>query len=30
VTHEYSPTMGHDPIATLKKAIQICTVTGQV
>jgi hydroxypyruvate isomerase len=28
VTHEYSPTMGHDPIATLKKAIQICTVTG--
>ena len=28
VTHEYSPTMGHDPIATLKKAMQICTVTG--
>ncbi|MEO7189503.1 MAG: TIM barrel protein [Vicinamibacterales bacterium] len=27
VTHEYSPTMGHDPIATLKKAIQICTIT---
>ena len=26
VTHEYSPTMGHDPIATLKKAIQICDV----
>ena len=29
VTHEYSPTIGHDPIATLKKAIQICTVPGQ-
>jgi len=28
VTHEYTPTMGHDPIATLKKAIQICTVAG--
>jgi hydroxypyruvate isomerase len=26
VTHEYSPAMGHDPIETLKKAIEICTV----
>ena len=26
VTHEYTPTMGHDPIATLEKAIQICDV----
>ena len=26
VTHEYSPTMGHDPIATLDKAIGICDV----
>jgi len=24
VTHEYSPTQGHEPIATLEKAIQIC------
>jgi hydroxypyruvate isomerase len=27
VTHEYSPAMGHDPIETLKKAIDICTVS---
>jgi hydroxypyruvate isomerase len=26
VSHEYSPTMGHDPIATLDKAISICDV----
>lgn len=26
VTHEYSPTMGHDPITVLKKAIAICDV----
>jgi hydroxypyruvate isomerase len=26
VSHEYSPTMGHDPIATLEKAIEICDV----
>jgi hydroxypyruvate isomerase len=26
VTHEYSPDAGHDPIATLDKAIQICDV----
>lgn len=26
VTHEYTPTTGHDPIATLEKAIQICDV----
>ena len=26
VTHEYSPTMGHDPVETLKKAIDICTI----
>jgi hydroxypyruvate isomerase len=24
VTHEYSPAQGHEPIATLEKAIQIC------
>jgi hydroxypyruvate isomerase len=24
VTHEYSPTQGHDPIAMLEKAIEIC------
>ena len=27
VTHEYSPAQGHDPIETLKKAIEICNVT---
>jgi hydroxypyruvate isomerase len=27
VTHEYSPAMGHDPIETLKKAIDICNVS---
>ncbi|MEO8483856.1 MAG: TIM barrel protein [Acidobacteriota bacterium] len=27
VTHEYTPAMGHDPIETLKKAIDICTVS---
>ena len=26
VTHEYSPTQGHDPIAMLAKAIEICDV----
>lgn len=26
VSHEYSPAEGHDPIATLEKAIQICDV----
>jgi len=26
VSHEYSPAMGHEPIETLKKAIDICTV----
>jgi hydroxypyruvate isomerase len=26
VSHEYSPSAGHDPIAELKKAIEICTV----
>jgi hydroxypyruvate isomerase len=26
ISHEYSPSPGHDPIAELKKAIQICTV----
>ena len=26
VAHEYSPTAGHDPIATLRKAIEICDV----
>ncbi len=26
VTHEYTPAMGHDPIATLEKAIGICDV----
>ena len=26
LTHEYSPTMGHDPVATLNKAIEICDV----
>jgi hydroxypyruvate isomerase len=26
VSHEYSPTQGHDPIATLNKAIEICDV----
>jgi hydroxypyruvate isomerase len=26
VSHEYSPTMGHDPIATLDKAIALCDV----
>jgi hypothetical protein len=26
VSHEYSPTAGHDPIEVLKKAIQICDV----
>ena len=26
VTHEYTPAMGHEPIATLEKAIQICDV----
>ena len=26
VSHEYSPAMGHDPIKTLEKAIEICTV----
>lgn len=25
-THEYSPAMGHDPVATLNKAIEICDV----
>jgi hydroxypyruvate isomerase len=24
ISHEYSPTQGHDPIATLEKAIEIC------
>ena len=24
VSHEYSPSQGHDPIATLEKAIEIC------
>jgi hydroxypyruvate isomerase len=26
ISHEYSPSPGHDPIAELKKAIRICTV----
>ncbi len=26
VTHEYTPAPGHDPIATLRKAIEICDV----
>jgi hydroxypyruvate isomerase len=26
VTHEYSPSQGHDPITELKKATEICTV----
>ncbi len=26
VSHEYTPTQGHDPIATLNKAIEICDV----
>lgn len=26
ISHEYSPSPGHDPIAELKKAIEICTV----
>ena len=26
VSHEYTPTQGHDPIATLAKAIEICDV----
>jgi hydroxypyruvate isomerase len=26
VSHEYSPTQGHDPIETLNKAIEICDV----
>jgi len=26
VTHEYTPTRGHDPIAMLSKAIEICDV----
>ncbi len=26
ISHEYSPSPGHDPIAELKRAIQICTV----
>jgi hydroxypyruvate isomerase len=26
ISHEYSPAPGHDPIATLKKAIEICEV----
>src|SRR5580693_450456 len=26
VSHEYSPAQGHDPIATLQKAIEICDV----
>ena len=26
LSHEYSPTQGHDPIATLNKAIEICDV----
>ena len=26
ISHEYSPAEGHDPIATLQKAISICTV----
>src|SRR5678816_2557388 len=26
VSHEYSPTQGHDPIATLNKAMEICDV----
>jgi hydroxypyruvate isomerase len=26
ITHEYSPAQGHDPIATLNKAIEICDV----
>jgi len=26
MTHEYSPAQGHDPIATLNKAIEICDV----
>jgi hydroxypyruvate isomerase len=26
ISHEYSPDQGHDPIATLKKAIEICSV----
>ena len=26
LTHEYSPTAGHDPIAVLGKAIEICDV----
>ena len=26
VTHEYTPTQGHDPIATLSEAIEICDV----
>src|SRR3954453_495756 len=26
VSHEYSPSQGHDPIATLEKAIEICDV----
>jgi hydroxypyruvate isomerase len=26
ISHEYTPSPGHDPIAELKKAIEICTV----
>jgi hydroxypyruvate isomerase len=26
ISHEYSPSPGHDPLAELRKAIQICTV----
>src|SRR5262245_20249229 len=26
VTHEYSPTQGHDPLAELRRAMEICTV----
>ena len=26
VSHEYSPSQGHDPITELKKAISICDV----
>jgi hydroxypyruvate isomerase len=26
VSHEYSPSQGHDPIAELEKAIEICDV----
>jgi hydroxypyruvate isomerase len=28
ISHEYSPAPGHDPIATLKKAIEICAPVG--